>query len=593
MANVKKNKTPNLDTLDIKAKKKKNFIVIIILISVVTILFVSIGSAFLNVDKEKVYKERKKIKEDKNLKIIQNPEYKENWAITIENRMETQEKKMGEILGQLKGDQTKMLSELKSIIREESEKNSHDLRSMNKNLEDKISTLKTNVEDQISSQNNRIEQLSLMIEKTQEMANNNAKKTEDILIGSDLLPTRNSKSPKQSLIIVVDKQGNKIEKVVDNDKIPEGAEVIKEITPKEDQNITKEETNVENTSKKEELEIPEIPLEDKNTTIDTSTDVNSTKVEKPKKVNHKKDIRTIAIDTTFNQNIIAAQMQMTKEAEKEEQEINSYHIMTGLSQAYMITGAYAPAFQEGDSEPLPVLFEAEGDIIQANDHISSVEKCWLLGSAKGNMNSQTANIKLVSISCILDEGNYRIEGALSGWVIGENGIPGIHGELLHKNGAWLARTFVSGFLETFATALSGPQATPINLGTTDTNTDTTSTGTSISNNALSAGAQGVSTVFNKLGEYYLKMAEQIFPIIEVKGGRTVNILLIGGEDLTITENHSMNIANVNDNLADIRLKKELKKDKIADKEENAFMRSISGEFSPAGNDDEVPELPTN
>ena len=56
----------------------------------------------------------------------------------------------------------------------------------------------------------------------------------------------------------------------------------------------------------------------------------------------------------------------------------------------MITGAYAPAFQEGDSEPLPVLFEAEGSIIQPNDFLGSIDKCFLLGSAKGNMNSQTA-----------------------------------------------------------------------------------------------------------------------------------------------------------------------------------------------------------
>jgi conjugal transfer pilus assembly protein TraB len=579
MAN-NKSKTPNLDTLDIKAKKKKNIIVIVILIAIVTVLFVSIGSAFLNVDKRKVFKERKKISEDKNLKLIQNPEYKENWAITIENRMENQENKMTSILDQLKGDQSKMLKELKSIIREESEKSSYDLKKLSTNIESEISNLKENVDKQITSQNDRIDQLSLMIEKTNELAKTNSKKAEDILIGSDLLPIKQSKKTKQSLIIVVDKDGNKVEKIVDNNKIPEGAEVIKEIEPKQEEKV--EEKNEDPIA-----DIPEIKEEVK----EGKTEIEPDKVEESKKANHKKIIKTVSIDTSFNENIIAAQMEISKNEEKEEEMNMTFHLMTGLSQAYMITGAYAPAFQEGDSEPLPVLFEAEGDIVMPNDHLASVEKCWLLGSAKGNMNSQTANIKLVSISCILDGGNYRIEGALSGWVIGENGIPGIHGELLHKNGAWLARTFVSGFLETFSTALAGPQASAINIGN-DTGDTKTDTATSISNNALSAGTQGMSSVFNKLGDYYLKMAEQIFPIIEVKGGRTVSILLIGGEDLTVVENNSVNIANLNNNLEDIKLKKELKKDKISEQESNAFMKSISNEFTQT-NEEEVPELPSN
>jgi hypothetical protein len=563
----KKKTLDNLDTLDIRAKKKKNFIVIIILISVVTILFVSIGSAFLSVDKKKIYEERKEIEAAKDLKVIQNPEFKENWAISIENRMESQEKKTQEVIAELSGKQDRVLDELKQIIREGNEKNQQEVLNLSENFDAKMNSLRSELMEQIQSQEEKTEQLELMLEAQKSAVSPD---TGDIMIGADLLPempgdTLPTEDGQDKLTIIVD--GKPVEK--------------KPLTPEEIQKEKEEALEKELTDKaleaaegaEKDLGIPEVIPEE------------------PKEaVNHKKNIQLVDIDTSFNEGVINAQAEIEKIAaakEQQEEMPTSYHLSTGLTQAYMITGAYAPAFQEGDSEPLPVLFEAEGEILVPNSHLSSVEKCFLLGSAKGNMNSQTANIKLVSISCLLGDADYRIEGAISGWVIGENGIPGIHGELLHKNGAWLARTFVSGFLETFANAIGGGTGSQIMFDSSQQ--ADTGTGTAINDNLTAAGAQGVSTVFNKLGEYYLKMAEQIFPVIEVKGGRTVDILLIGGEDLSVVENDNMDIANINDHLSELSLKKESEEDTIS--ETNAFTRSVIKSSGKGPSEDEVPDFP--
>ena len=556
----------NLDTLDIKAKKKKNFIIISVIIVIVTILFISVGAAFLKVDKTKIYKEREAAKAAKDLKLIQNPEFKENWAISIENRMESQEKKTQEVIAEIAGKQDRVLDELKDIIQESSKKNSSDIQDLSNTFDTKIGSLRNELFEQIEAQNQKIEQVATLAQTSKSSSPNSG----DIMIGADLTPKNNNSST------VTDQNGLTIV-VADGEKEKQDKAKL-EADSKDLESVANEAIkNIESST--------DVP----NAIEETTVTSNQSK---------KKSIKMIDIDTSFNANIVAAAAQIEDEASKKEdpkETEKNYHLSTGLSQAYMITGAYAPAFQEGEAEPLPVLLEAEGDIIQPNDHLASVDKCFLLGSAKGNMNSQTANIKLVSISCILNEGEYRIEGALSGWVIGENGIPGVHGELIHKNGAWLARTFVSGFLETFANAIGGGNTSTINLGT-DTNENSrsnsyndTGTTTSINNNLATAGAQGISTVFNKLGDYYLKMAEQIFPVIEVRGGRTVDILLIGGEDLTIVENNKVDLANINDHLSELSLKKDKEADKITNT--NPFTKSIlndSGKGQPTS-ENEVPE----
>jgi conjugal transfer pilus assembly protein TraB len=42
----------------------------------------------------------------------------------------------------------------------------------------------------------------------------------------------------------------------------------------------------------------------------------------------------------------------------------------------------------------------------------------------------------------------------------------------------------------------------------------------------SAGAEGAGTALNKVADFYLKMAEKVFPIIEISAGRKVDILIL-------------------------------------------------------------------
>ena len=592
MANNHK-KVIDMDTMDVKAQKKKRIFVISIFVIILLIAFFGIGSAVLNTDQKKIFNQRQPMNEAQNLDIIQNPEFKETWAISIENRMKEQEKKTEQLIAEYSNKQLRFLDEVKQTLQQNKVETQNNIKAMSDSFSNKITSMRQDIASQFKQQEEKIKQIEIMAAKN---AGTEIKGEDDVVIGMDFSGSGKNKGrvvsgpnglmilippPKATDINITAEDGNVSTKTIfqqpefaigidtngTKTKIPldkEGNPIVKE------GNVT-------------------LTLKDNNATL---SEGNLTKVKdliKTPPAKSRKQVKTVKVDNKFNSAVIAAQKEIEqedKESEnKQERDKGTFHLNTGLSQAYMITGAYAPAFQEAESEPLPVLFEAEGSIIQPNEHLGSVDKCFLLGSAKGNMNSQTAEIKLVSVSCLVDDGDYRIEAPITGWVIGENGIPGVGGELLHKNGAWLARTFIAGFLETFANALTSGDTTTINLGgTTSSSRDNEGLGKSFSNNALYAGASGLSTVFSKLGDYYLKMAEQIFPVIEVRGGRTVDLLLMGGEDFTVVENNKLDLSSIEAFLLNKRLKESDDKGKI--KQKNAFTRSLMREVPVEEGSDE-------
>lgn len=487
----------NLDfqTLSQKAKKKKDFIIVTLIIGIVGFVFLSLGLAFMNNDSKQAFEEKKNIIEDKEFSIVKKHDFKENWAIAMENRIDQQAKKMDDFQEEVKEENKKNIEEIKNLILDANTMQNQKINELTENLNNQFQDFKNNVEAKFLEQQNQLEDVNLKINAFDLSSGNNFSDSTEVILGEDLLPRYiGDRAKDESVLGGGDASLGDVAMPSQNN-----------VQPKKVERITK----------------PKFSL------------------------------KMVDVDTSSNQEQIKKEENLISELEKLKlKKNNSFHLMTGLTQAYMVTGAYAPVFDSGQEEPLPVLLQAEGDILIANDDTQTIDKCFLIGSAKGNMNSSTADIRLVKISCSLGEGTKKVEGNISGWVIGENGIPGVQGELLHKNGAWLSKTFVAGFLETFAGALGKTDSTEIVIGTDSNSKNKVGVGTAVSENAQSAAYGGLSSVFGRLGEYYLKMAENIFPVIEVKGGRTVNILLKGGESFTITDFNKLDLSSINDTIDD-------------------------------------------
>lgn len=494
----------NLDfqTLSQKAKKKKDFIIVTLIVGIVGFIFLSLGLAFMNNENKQAFEEKKSIIEDKEFSIVKAHDFKENWAIAMENRTEQQSKRMDSFQEEIRKENQKNIEEIKNLILDSNTMQNQKINDLTESLNNQFQEFRNSVDSRFIDQQNQIEDTNLKINAFDLYGAGSSGDNTEVILGEDLLPKYTGDRQKQDILAPQSEQ--KIDGPLGEAKSPQAAQPASEI------------------------EAPKVePI-----------------------VKPKFNLRLVEVDTSANIEQIKREDNLLAELEKLKlKRNNNFHLMTGLTQAYMVTGAYAPVFDSGQEEPLPVLLQAEGDILIANNDTQTIDKCFLIGAAKGNMNSSTADIRLVKISCSLGEGTKKVEGNISGWVIGENGIPGIQGELLHKNGAWLSKTFVAGFLETFSSALGGTDSTEIVIGSNGSN-DKVGVGTAVSENAKSAAFGGLSSVFGKLGDYYLKMAENIFPVIEVKGGRTVNILLKGGESFSITDFNKLDLSDINDIIED-------------------------------------------
>jgi len=487
---MKENKI-KLETLAQKSKKKKDFLIVGGIVSVLALVGFSVFNFSLKIDEEKkfIQKDLSKL-ENNDLNLSTENGIKETWAISIENDLKNQDKKTDRLVQYLKSVRKEDSQRLNDLVSGMQKRQEDLVFKMKKELAEQENRFKIKIEESLEKQ--RAELLLAQPEPNNILQKNNHDDNENIELGFDLLPSvklDNDKKEKSIEDIINDTH-------VENSNNPFGGNQIGKTTIYSGKNVKDEPVAL----KKNKISFRK---------IDTSASINS---------------------------IISEKKRELKAIKNREKKKNSYHIMTGLTEAFLITGVYAPVFSEGQSDPLPVLMQAQGDIKIANNDTESLADCFFIGSAKGNMNSQTADIRLQKISCSLADGKKKIEGTISGWVIGENGIPGVQGELLHKNGAWMAKTFVAGFLETFSQSAVGFASASGGGGITGTQT--------VGSSLVESGSQSTSEVFSKMGEYYLKMAEQIFPVIEVKPGRSVDILLQGGTSLTVTDFHSAEIDEI-------------------------------------------------
>jgi len=509
---AKKNK---IETLAKKSKKKKDFLIIGIVIGLFAFLAFSAIISIMS-QQTKTAKFQKRIKHDKQeVQLIPEKDIKETWAISIENTLSKQQEVLNKFMEKTEKFQKESTEQIKDIVFDAAAQQKERAEQKERELAKRLSKFEEKINKALKEQDLKIQDIAdstkkaiINIEKPKPSKNANLNKKKDNEL-DDLLPSVNALPKNQS-------------KTKESPK--ESADKIVEDLLKELPSIQKQ-SSQQTVSSQTKKDIVKTAL-----VTGSKSDVVSTKSKK-----RKFKLKSIEVDNSkYYLELKKEKLAEIKRKKRMAKSTKPYHVMLGLAKAYMITGAYAPAFSAGQVEPLPVLMQAEGDILIANNDTENIDKCLLIGSAKGNMNSQTADIRLVKISCSINGGKKMIEGSISGWVIGENGIPGLEGTLIHKNGALIARTFVAGFLQAFASALGTNNQTTTIISDDITTTD-------VKNTAARSFASGTANVFEKIGGYYLKMAEQIFPVVEVKGGRTINIILKGGENLILKDLNKVDV----------------------------------------------------
>lgn len=185
----------------------------------------------------------------------------------------------------------------------------------------------------------------------------------------------------------------------------------------------------------------------------------------------------------------------------------------------LINGLDAPAGANAKSEPHPVILRVTHNANLPNKYKSDIKECRVIASGYGELSSERAIIRAENLSCIGYDGTkYESKGEAFGFITGEDGKIGLSGRVVTKQGAILARTLVAGFVEGLGKVYQDSVTTVNTSGIGITSTVDP-------NKATQAGIySGIGEGAKKLSEYYLKLNDQMFSIVEINVGRRGDLL---------------------------------------------------------------------
>lgn len=199
-----------------------------------------------------------------------------------------------------------------------------------------------------------------------------------------------------------------------------------------------------------------------------------------------------------------------------------------MFEAVLLNGMDAPTSQVGEKNPVPSVLRVKTDAILPNAYSYNVKECFVLVSGYGSLSSERAQLRTETISCVRDGGR-SLESRLDGYVVGEDGRTGMRGRLVSKQGQLIAKSLAAGVLSGFSNALTPQQIPQLELGSGNgyISTQRATLG--------SIGETGVATGFSSAAKsvsaFYLDMAKEMTPVVEIDAGRKVTIVLIKGVQL--------------------------------------------------------------
>lgn len=199
-------------------------------------------------------------------------------------------------------------------------------------------------------------------------------------------------------------------------------------------------------------------------------------------------------------------------------------MLTGV----LITGLDAPTGREAAAQPIPLLVRVKEEAILPNEYRADYRECFIVASGVGDLSSERAYLRGETLSCIANNGGV-IQAHLQMWGTGEDGKAGMRGKLVSKQGSILAKAMLAGFASGLGQAFTPQQQTMIT--TNGSGYGSIPIGTA----GRMAAMGGVSSGANQIAQYYLKMAESEFPVIEISAGRPVTFIVEKGASLSKLE----------------------------------------------------------
>ncbi|MBA1265275.1 TrbI/VirB10 family protein [Stutzerimonas stutzeri] len=236
-----------------------------------------------------------------------------------------------------------------------------------------------------------------------------------------------------------------------------------------------------------------------------------------------------------------------KDEDQEDKELSVTIPAGSILSGVLVTGMDAPTGKQAQRDPFPSLLRIKSEAILPNRFRADFRECMLIAGGWGDLSSERAYMRAERISCVRNDGTV-LEAPIEAYATGEDGKTGLRGRLVSKQGQLIARSLMAGIMEGAASAFDVRQVPSINItrGFQDGGeTQAPVYEQAFDSNALqAAGARGAGSALERIADYYLEMAENIFPVIEIDAMRNVDFIVNKG--MTVKFNATtLKVADVN------------------------------------------------
>jgi len=237
--------------------------------------------------------------------------------------------------------------------------------------------------------------------------------------------------------------------------------------------------------------------------------------------------------------LVKNEVKQESEAKGEGKKKYQIYLPPSFMEATLLSGLDAVTTSRGSKNPVPVLLRIKDLAVLPNRVKANLKGCFVLGEGKGNLATERVDVRLVTLSCLSKKGKAVIDQPIKGYVVDEDGKAGLRGIVAAKMGAMLARAALAGFLggvgEGVKASATTTQTTA--LGTQVqlwTNTDT--------KNILRGGiGGGISEAAKELEKFYLELARQTLPIVQVGATKTVTVVISEGVNLEVKNGRNASV----------------------------------------------------
>lgn len=203
------------------------------------------------------------------------------------------------------------------------------------------------------------------------------------------------------------------------------------------------------------------------------------------------------------------------------------YLPPGFMKARLLTGIDALASRDATSNPEPIIARVQAPAVLPNEVKANLAGCFVIGNATGSLAKERVEIQLVSISCVDFDSHAVVDQAIKGFFVDADGKKGLSGKVVTRAGATLARSFIAGTIAGISQSVEG------SFGSLSTSALGSVRSLDAGDAVKSGVAGGLSKSSDKLTDFYLDLARQAGPVVEVGAAKDVVVVIQEGLALEI------------------------------------------------------------